>query len=216
MEIKANKSLAVVSDVKSILDDKVKKTDDVKTAIDLLATKTALEQGDTVEKLVTEKTEELRNDAEAKRVKAETDKINEEIEKVKAEKTKEIEEFDKLITAKKKEVEQLKAEGDKAEAFFNANSEILKYIGVRNKKSLGTMRVLMYPATLIFCIVQTLIFPLTFCGVVLEAFVSILGGICGEIKNNALKIIVSILIVLLIIGVVFVVYFYGGKLIAGA
>ena len=63
MDIKTDKALAVVSDVKSILDDKVKRTDDVKTAIDLLATKTALEQGNTVEILVTEKNEELRNDA---------------------------------------------------------------------------------------------------------------------------------------------------------
>lgn len=214
MEIKTDKSLAVVTDVKSILDDKVKKTEDVKTAIDLLATKTALEQGNTVEKLVTEKTEELRNDAEAKRVEAETKKVEEETKKIIAEKQKEVEEFDKIITAKQKEVEQLKAEANKAQAFFDANSEILKYIGVRNKKSLNTMRVLMYPATLIFCIVQVLLFPLTFSGVVIEAFVNILGGICGAVKNNALKIIISILVVVLICGVIFVIYFYGGKLLA--
>jgi hypothetical protein len=212
MDIKTDKSLAVVSDVKSILDDKVKRTDNVKEAINLLATKSALEQEGTVQKLVTEKTEELRNDAEAKRVKAETDRINEEIEKVKAEKQKEIEEFDKVITAKKKEVEQLKTDSDKAQAFFDANSEILKYIGIRNKKSIGTMRVLMYPATLMFCIVQVLLFPLTLCGVILEAFVGIIGGICGAIKSNALKIVISIFVVLLVIGIVFLIYFYGGKL----
>lgn len=209
------RQLAITSDVKSMLDDKVRATDNVKEAINLLATKTALEQDGTVQKLVTEKTEELRNDAEAKRVEAETHRVEEETKKIQAEKQKEIEEFDRIITAKKKEVEQLNAESDKAEAFFNANSEILKYIGVRNKKSLGTMRVLMYPATLIFCIVQILLFPLTFSGVILEAFVGILGGICGAIKNNALKIVVSILVVLLIVVVVVLAYFYGGKLIAG-
>lgn len=213
MDIKTDKALTVVSDVKSMLDDKVKRTDDVKTAIDLLATKTALEQQGTVEKIVNEKTEELRNDAEAKRVKAETDKINEEIERVKAQKQKEVEEYDKLITAKKKEVEQLKAESDKAQAFFDANSEILKYIGVRNKKSLNIMRALMFVAVPVFCLVQILLFPLTFSGVILEAFVGIIGGICGAIKNNALKIVISILVVVLIIGIVFLVYFYGGKLI---
>lgn len=210
--MKEEKQLAVVSDVKSILDNKVKNTDNVKDAIDLLATKTALEQGDTVEKLVAEKTEELRNDAETKRVFAETQRINEEIEKVKAEKQKEIEEYDRLITAKKKEVEQLNADSDKAQAFFNANSEILKYIGVRNKKSLGAMKFLMYPATLIFCIVQFLLFPLTFGGVVLEAVVGIIGGICGEVKSNALKIILSTLVVLFICGVVFIAYFFGVRL----
>ena len=212
MDIKTDKQLAVVSDVKSMLDDKVKRTDNVKEAINLLATKTALEQEGTVQKLVTEKTEELRNDAEAKRVKAETDRINEEIEKVKAEKQKEVEEYDKLITAKKKEVEQLKAESDKAQAFFDANSEILKYIGVRNKKSLGIMRALMFVAVPVFCLVQILLFPLTFSGVILEAFVGIIGGICGAIKNNALKIVISVLVVLLIVGIVFLVYFYGGRL----
>lgn len=214
IDLKTDKQLAVVSDVKSMLDDKVKATDNVKEAINLLATKTALEQDGTVQKLVTEKTEELRNDAEAKRVEAETHRVEEETKKIVAEKQKQVEEYDKLITAKQKEVEQLKAESDKAQAFFDANSEILKYIGVRNKKSLGTMKVLMYPATLIFCIVQILLFPLTFSGVVLEAFVGILGGICGAIKNNALKIIISILVVILILGVVFLVYFYSGRLIA--
>ena len=215
MDIKTDKALAVVSDVKSILDDKVKRTDDVKTAIDLLATKTALEQSNTVEKLVTEKTEELRNDAEAKRVEAETKRVEEETKKIIAERQKEVEEYDKLITAKKKEVEQLKAESDKAQAFFDANSEILKYIGVRNKKSLGIMKALMFIAVPVFCLVQILLFPLTFSGVILEAFVGIIGGSCGAIKNNALKIVISVLVVLLIVGIVFLVYFYGGRFIAG-
>lgn len=215
MEIKTNlPSIANDDNVKKLLDDKVKQTSDVKNAIDILATKTALEQDGTVSKIVAEKTEELRNDAEAKRVKAETSKINEEVEKVKAQKQKEIEEYDKVITAKKKEVEQLNAESDKAQAFFDNNKEILKYIGVRTKKSLKVMQTLIVPATLIFIIVQILLFPLTFIGVTLESIVNIVGGICGAIKNNALKIAVSIVIVLLIIGVVFSVYFFGGRFIS--
>lgn len=217
MEIKTEKQqLAVVSDVKSILDDKVKRTDDVKTAIDLLSTKTALEQEGTVEKLVSEKSEELRNDAEAKRVKSETERINEEILRVKAEKQKEIEEYEKTITAKKKEVEQLNAESDKAKAFFDSNSEILKYIGVRNKKSLRTMQCLMVPATVIFCIVQVLLFPLTLSGVVIESFVSIIGAIGEKIKNNAWRIVISVLVVLLVCALIILAYYYGGKFIANA
>lgn len=213
MDIKTDKALAVVSDVKSILDDKVRKTDDVKTAIDLLATKTALEQGNTVEKLVTEKTEELRNDAEAKRVEAETKRVEEETKKILAEKEKQIQEYEKVINAKKKEVEQLKAEGDKAQAFFEGNSEVLKYIGIRNKKSLKTMQVLMFPATVIFCIVQFLLFPLTFAGVIIESFVSIIGGIGEKIKNNAWKIVISVMVVLLVCAVIFFAYYYGIRLI---
>ena len=213
MEIKTNNLPQKIDDTKihQLLDDKVKQTDNVKTAIDILATKTALEQSGTVEKLVNEKTEELRNDAEAKRVKSETDRINEEVKKVLAEKQRELEEYDKQIATKKKEVEQLKAESDKAQAFFDSNCEILKYIGIRNKKSLKVMQGLMFPATIIFCIVQFLLFPLTLGGVIIETFVNIVGGICEKIKNNALKIVISILVILLIVGLIFLVYFFGGR-----
>ena len=212
MDIKTDNLPAKIENVNDLLDNKVKQTDNVKTAIDLLATKTALEQGNTVEKLVEEKTAELKNDAEAKRVKAETDKINEEIEKVKAEKLKEIEEFDKVITIKQKEVERLKADSDKAQAFYDSNKEILSYIGIRNKKTLKVMQWLMIPATILFVIIQTLIFPITALGKTLEAIIEIVGGICNSIKNNALKIIISILVVLLIGTVVFLVYYYGFRL----
>ena len=74
----------------------------------------------------------------------------------------------------------------------------------------------MFIAVPVFCLVQILLFPLTFSGVILEACVGIIGGICGAIKNNALKIVVSVLVVLLIVGIVLLVYFYGGRLIAGA
>lgn len=197
----------------TLLENKVKQTEDVKTAIDLLATREALADENTVNKIVDEKTEELRNDAEAKRVSAETNRINEEVAKIKRQKEKELEEYDRLITARKKEAEQLKADADKAQAFFEANGEILKYIGVRSKKSLKTMQALMVPATIIFAIVQILLFPLTLCGVVLEALVNIVGGICNAIKNQALKIVASIGVILLISSAVFGVYFFGGNLI---
>ena len=214
MEIETKKLPVKIENVKNLLDDKVKQTDNVKTAIDLLATKTALEQDGTVQKLVEEKTFELKNDAEAKRIKAETDKVAEEIEKVKKEKQKEIEEYDKIITLKQKEVEKLKADSDKAQAFFDSNKEILSYVGVRNKKSLSAMQWIMIPATIIFIIVQILLFPVTFVGKTLEALIDIVGGICNSIKNNAVKIIVTIAVLLLIGAVVFIAYFYGFKLIS--
>ncbi len=212
MEIKTDNLPAKIENVNDLLDSKVKQTDNVKTAIDLLATKTALEQEGTVEKLVEEKTAELKNDAEAKRVKAETDKINEEIEKVKKEKQKEIEEYDKIITIKQKEVERLHADSDKAQAFFDSNKEILSYIGIRNKKTLKVMQCLMVPATILFVIVQILLFPVTLVGKTAETLIEIIGGICGSIKSNAIKIIVSIFTVLLISAVAFLAYFYGFKL----
>lgn len=213
MEIKTDNLPAKIESVNDLLDNKVKQTDNVKTAIDILATRTALEQEATVQKIVEEKTAELKNDAEAKRVKAETDRVKEEIDKVKAEKLKEIEEFDKIIAIKQKEVEKLKAESDKAQAFYDSNREILSYIGIRNKKTLKVMQILMYPATLLFMIVQILLFPITVVGKTAETLIEIIGGICGTIKNNALKIIVSILVILLIIAVVFIAYYYGFRLV---
>lgn len=211
MEIK-NLPQVKQSNVNSLLEKKVEQTQDVKTAIDLLATKTALEQSENLEKVVVEKSEELKNDAEAKRVEAETKRINEEAKKVVAEKQKQVELYDKEIVKKRKEVEQLKAESDKAQAFFDSNAEILKYIGVKNKKSLRVMQGLMVPATIIFIAVQLLMFPLTLCGVVLETLVNIVGGICGAIKNNALKLVISIGVVLLITAVVGLAYYYAGTI----
>lgn len=200
------------TNINSLLDRKVEQTNDVKSAIDILATRTALEQEETLNKVVTEKQEELRTDAEAKRIQAETTKISKEVEKVKQEKEKQLAELDKAISAKQKEVEQLKADSDKAQAFFDSNKDIMKYIGIREKKSIKTMQALMVPATVIFVIVQVLLFPLTLIGLLLETVVNILGGICGAIKNNALKIVLSILVIILLLGGFFCFYYFGGKL----
>ena len=199
---KVNSFNAPVDTEKSIVDNVIeaqtKSPMSIKQAIDYETTKTALKQEGTVEKLVTEKTEELKNDAEAKRISAEAQRIEEETKRAIKEHEKIIAEYNKEIEAKKKEVEELKAESDKAKAYFDANKEILKYIGVRNAKSLNVMKTLMFPASLIFAIVQILLLPLTFAGVTIESIVNIVGGICGSIKNNAIKIICSVGIILLI------------------
>lgn len=204
--------LSKSNNINSLLDKKVEQTNDVKSAIDILATKTALEQEETLNKVVSEKQEELRNDAEAKRIQAETDRITKEVERVRQEKEKELAELDKTISAKQKEVEQLKADSDKAQAFFDSNKDIMKYIGIREKKSIKTMQALMIPAIVVFIIVQILLFPLTLIGLLLETVVNILGGICGAIQNNALRIVISILVIALLLGGGFCAYFYGGKL----
>lgn len=197
-----------------LIDEKAKTSDNVKDVIDLLATKTALGQQGTVEKIVDEKSEELRNDAESKRVKAETERVNEEVKKVLAEKEKQIAEYDKQITAKQKEIEELKARADEEDAYFERNKEILKYLNVRSKKSLKTMQFLMIPSTFVFFIVQVLLFPITFCGLIIESIVNILGGVCGSIKNNAFRIIIAILVLSLLVGAFVLVYYFGGDFIA--
>ena len=201
------------SGVFSLIDTQSKSTNDVKTAIDLLATQTALAQEENVDKIVKEKSEELRNDAEKKRIEAETAKITEEVNKIKAQAEKELAELDKQIQAKRKEIEELKAESDKEDAYFTRNKEILKYVNIRSKKTLAVMKTLMIPATIIFLIVQILLFPITFTGLVLENIVNIVGGICGAIKNNVWRILMAILVVSIICAVVFAVYYFGLRLI---
>ena len=207
-----NSPIQQADSVNSIIDEKVKNESDVKTAIDLFATKTALEQKETLDKVVEEKQEELRNDAEAKRVQAETERISKEVEKVKQEKEKDLAQLDKIISAKRKEVEQLKAESDKAQTFFDSNEDVLSYIGIRKKKSLGVMQTLMFPATIIFIIVQVLLFPFTLGGKFFETIINILGGICKAISGNALKIVVSVLVITMLIGGGFCAYYFMGKI----
>lgn len=199
--------------INDLLDKQVSQTSDVKTAIDILATKTALEQEETLEKVVNEKQEELRNDAEAKRIQAETEKTSKEVEKIKQEKEKELAELDKEISAKQKEVEKLKADSDKAQTFFESNEDILSCIGIRSKKTLGVMYALMVPATIIFILIRFIALPLTIGGKLIEIIIEIIGGICKAITNSALKIIISIIVILLLVGGGICAYYFGGKLI---
>lgn len=199
------------NEIDELITEKVKSSDDIKAAIDFYSTKTALKQEETLNKIVEEKQEELRNDAEAKRVQAETEKITKEVQRVKQEKEKKIAELDKEISAKRKEVEKLIADSDKSTAFFESNRDILKYIGIREKKSMKTMQCLMVPSLIVFIVVQVLLFPLTFCGLLLETIMNIIGGVCGAVKNNAAKILLTIFVILLIAAVVFCVYYFGIK-----
>jgi len=197
------------NDKDKLLDFKAMQTNDVKEVIDILATKTALANDETLENVVGEKSEELRNDAETKRVQAETYRIEKEALRVKAEKEKEIANLDKLISIKIKEVEDLKADSDKEKAYFDSNKDILKYIGIREKKTLKVMKTFMVPALTVFIIVQLLLFPFTFVGLVLESAITIVGNVCGTIKNNAVKIAIGILVLVVLFGVAFCVYFFG-------
>lgn len=212
-----NKDLVVAKEaqnsVENLIDSKANETNDIGTALDLMVTRTALQNKETVEKVVNEKEEELKNSFEAKRIQAEADKISKEVEKIKQEKEKELAELDKVISAKQKEVEQLNAESDKAQAFFESNSELLSYVGITAKKTLGIMYFLMIPSIVIFILVQTIALPLTIGGKLLEIIIGIVAGVCKAITNNALKIIIAILVVALLAGGTFAVYYFGGKFI---
>ena len=214
MEEKENTSLSTKpSNINNLIDEKVRQTNDVKTVIDLFATKTAMEQEETLEKVVVEKEEELRNNAEAKRIQAETDRIEKEVEKIKQEKEKQLAELDKVISAKQKEIEQLKAEADRAEQFFKSNEEILSCIRIKSAKSLKVMYSIMPIAIFVFILIRLIALPLTICGKLAEVVIDVVGDICKKISNNALKIVISILVIALLLGGGFCAYYFGGKLI---
>lgn len=199
------------SNVEDLLKNKIKNTNDVKEAIDLAATISALSQDSLAENTVLEKSIEIKNNAETKRLIAETERILQEKEKEVAEKERQSAECDRIIALKEQEIEALKKECDKAETYFAQNKEILKCIGVRSCKSLNVMKFWLYPASLVYGIIQILLFPITLCGIILESMIDIVGGICGEIKNHALKIVMAIIIIVIVIGIVALVYIAGGK-----
>lgn len=183
-----------------------RKITDIKQAIDLASTAKALEKQTTVIKLVDEKTDELIKDAEAKKIKAETDKIKEEVGKVRAQAEKELEELSKAKKRLEAEVEELKAQDDKAKAFFESNKSVLKTIGIREKLSLSAMQVLMIPAASVFILFQIILLPFSLIGFAIEQIMNIVDAVCGKVAKGGLKIILSILVVITVLGLVFGIY----------
>lgn len=207
MEIKTNsepnKSGTAVATtdeiVGSVIAQKAKETTNVKDTIDLLATDTALKQEGTVDTIVAEKTEELKNDAAAKRIQAETERIRQEVDKVKQEGEKQIAELEKEKHRLQGEVEKMAKEADKADAYFQANKDILKCVGIHSKKTLKVMQWWMVPASIIFAVLQFLKLPITICGALLEGIIDVVGGVCGSVKHNALKIVIAVVVVILLV-----------------
>lgn len=199
--------------VGAVIEQNARKTDDVKATIDLLSTKEALKRDGTVDTLVSEKTEELKNDAMAKRVEAETAKIAKEVQKVKQESEREIAELAKQKNRLQAEVEQMAKEADKAEAYYEANKDILKCAGITTKKTMSVMKFWLYPASLIFILIQIIKLPITICGALLSGVIDIVGDVCNSIKNNAIKIIVAIVVILLLAAAVAGTIFGGQSLI---
>ena len=191
---------------KAILDTAQKSTG-VKDVIDLAATYSALQKQETVDKLVTEKTKELTSDAEAKKIKAETDRVREEVEKVKQEKEKQLAELEKSINAKQKELEELTAASNKAQQFYENNKVVLKCVGVTSPLSLKAMQWLMIPAGVLFALFQIILLPFHLVGFIVEALITIVESICGKIAGGGWKIVATIVTAGVIIGLVFGIYY---------
>ena len=208
--VKSSNNVVPKSDedmIKKAIYSSAQNTTNVKNIIDLAATSKALENQDTVEKIVSEKTEELHRDAEAKKIKAETDKIREEVEKVKQEAEKEIAELEKVKSALEVEVKALKAEDDKATQYFNNHKSILRCVNIREKLSLKAMQAWMVPASIIYAIFQILLLPFSLVGFAAESIMNIIGAICGKVTKNGLKLVLSIIVGVVVVGLVIGIYY---------
>lgn len=179
----------------------------VKDVIDLAATSKALEKKETVDKIVEEKTKELISDAEKKKIESETEKIRQEAEKVRKEEEKKIAELTKIKNTLSGEIDNLKAEDDKALAYFNANKSILRCVGVREKLSLKAMHFWMYPASFVYILFQIILFPFTLVGFAVEQLIGIVEAVCGKIAKGGWKIVVAIITAVIIVGLIAGIYY---------
>lgn len=170
--------------VQKTIYENAQKTNDVKEVVNLATTARALQERETVEKLSSEKTEELVKDAEAKKIKAESNKIHEETQKI------------------HQETEQIRIEKEKAQAYFEANKEILKCVNVRSPLTLSAMRKWFSIACVIYAIFQFILLPLTLIGFATESVISIVGAVCKSIAKQGLRIVVAIMVAILIVGLV--------------
>lgn len=179
----------------------------VKDVIDLAATSKALEKKETVDKIVEEKTKELISDAEKKKIESEAEKIRQEADKVRREEEKKIAELTKIKNTLSGEIDNLKAEDDKALAYFNANKSILRCVGVREKLSLKAMHFWMYPASFVYILFQIILFPFTLVGFAVEQLIGIVEAVCGKIAKGGWKIVVAIITAVIIVGLIAGIYY---------
>ena len=101
-------------------------------------------------------------------------------------------------------------EADKAEAYFEANKDILKCAGITSKKTLPVMKAWLWVASLVFILIQVITLPITIVGSLIEGIINIVGDVCGAVKNNAVKVIVSTVVILVLVAA-FIFVFWGGR-----
>lgn len=151
----------------------------LKDAIDIGVTGKALQKDGVIETLTDKKEQELKEDAEAKRLKSEADRLHEEANRT------------------DKEKEKIDRETEKAKAYYNAHKSVLKYSFVKEPMSIPYMRV----GAIMGTIITFLFLPLIIAGALIELIVDIIGSVTGTIQKNSLKLIVGLLVALFIVAV---------------
>lgn len=151
----------------------------LKEAIDIGVTGKALQKDGVIETLTDKKEQELKEDAEAKRLKSEADRLREEANRT------------------DKEKDKIDRESEKAKAYYNAHKSVLKYSFVKEPMSIPFMRI----GAIMGTIVTFLFLPLIIAGALIELIVDIIGSVTGTITKNSLKLIVGLLVALFIVAV---------------
>lgn len=180
----------------------------LKDVIDVGVTGKALQKDGVIEELTAKKEQELKEDALAKVIKSEAERIKRETDKLTEEGKKQLAELENQINKAKAEKERLDKEADKCLAFFNNHKSILKYSGCKEPMSMKYMQCMGVIGFIIMCIVKILFSPLILAGLFIELLIDIIGGVTGSVKQNAMKIIVGIL-VFVFVGAVVVGAYYG-------
>lgn len=179
----------------------------LKDVVDVGVTGKALQKEGVLDELTAKKEQELKEDALAKVIASESERIKRETNKLTEEGKKQLAELENQINQAKAEKEKLEKEADKCNAYFNSHKSVLKYAGCKEAMSLQYMQTMAVIGFVIMCIVKILFSPLILVGLFIELLMDIIGGVTGSIKANAWKIVVTILLFLFIVGVVIGAYY---------
>ncbi len=151
----------------------------LKEVIDYGVTGKTLQKDGVMETLTAQKEQELKEDATAKVIKAEAERLREEASRTNSEK------------------EKINKEKEKAEAYYNAHKSVLKYSFVKEPMSIPFMRV----GAIMGTIITFLFLPLIIAGALVELIIDLIGSVTGTITRNSLKLIVGLLVALFIVAV---------------
>ena len=156
----------------------------LKEAIDIGVTGKALQDDGVIDNLKDKKKLELNEDANARLIGAMTERIAKEKE---------------LIEIEKQKIE---TETQKAKAYFEAHKKVLGYAFCYDPMTIPYMKVMSVVGTIMMYIIRYGLFGIFFvAGKLLEMFAEIVGAVGGEIKKEALKIIVGVAVVVFLIAV---------------
>lgn len=155
----------------------------LKDAIDVGVTGTALRSDGVIETLTDKKKQELNEDANARLIGAMTERISKEKELVEIEKQK------------------IETETEKAKAYFEAHKKVLWYAWCKEPMTIPYMKTFAVLGTFLMWVIKIITAPIWLSGQIIGAVVEVVGDIGEKITSNAIKIVVSVLVVLILIAV---------------